>query len=109
LRDPGLEELIEDELGDEPGLSQKKMFGGIAWMHWGNLLCGASDRGLMLRLGKGNDAWALELDGVTQMVSSQPMQGWIHANEDVYGDDELRRKLFAAALDFVRTLPPKSL
>lgn len=107
MRDRGLEELIEMELGAEIMLTRKAMFGGIAFLHEGNLVCGASDRGLMLRLGKGNDDWALELDGVTQMKSSQPMAGWINANEDVYGDDELRQKLFAAVLSFVRTLPSK--
>ena len=35
-RDIGLEELLKEELGDMPGLSEKTMFGGWALMLNGN-------------------------------------------------------------------------
>jgi len=35
-RDPGLEELMREELGDRTGLSEKSMFGGWAFMLNGN-------------------------------------------------------------------------
>ncbi|HWU16254.1 MAG TPA: TfoX/Sxy family protein [Devosia sp.] len=107
-RDPGLEELVREDLGDRPGLSEKPMFGGLAWLLDGHLLCGARDVGLMVRLGKGNDGWALELPDVEPMVmSGRQMNGWVRAGLDTCADDDLRRRLLEAAVAFVRTLPPK--
>jgi hypothetical protein len=53
----GLEELLRECLQAEPGLTE--MFGGRAWLLNGNLLCGARDDGMLARLGKGNEDWAL--------------------------------------------------
>ena len=39
-RDKGLEELLNENLAGMPGLTQKAMFGGMAWLVNGNLLCG---------------------------------------------------------------------
>jgi len=107
-RDLGLEEILQDDLRTTPGLTDKPMFGGWAWLLWGNLLCGARDDGMRFRLGRGNDGWALALAGIEPMVSrGKQMQGWIRADARAYGDDELRRKLIACALQFVGTLPRK--
>ena len=74
----------------------------------GNLLCGAREDGMLARLGKGNDGWALELQGVIQMLSGgRVMQGWVRAEAEVYGDDESRKRLLHAALSYVETLPAK--
>ncbi|MBB2751294.1 UNVERIFIED_ORG: hypothetical protein GGI57_001976 [Rhizobium aethiopicum] len=107
-RDPGLEELLREELGDRPGLAEKSMFGGSAFMLNGNLLCGARHDGMLVRLGRGNDGWALALPGVIQMLSGERvMQGWVRATAAVYGDDALRRRLLGAALAYVESLPGK--
>jgi hypothetical protein len=77
-RDPGLEELINDELAETSGVGQKAMFGGLAWLVNGNLLCAARTDSLLVRLGKGKDAWALKLSGATPMlIGKRPMHGWI--------------------------------
>ncbi|EQD26542.1 hypothetical protein B1B_19545, partial [mine drainage metagenome] len=57
-RDRFLEELVNDELRSEPGVTDKAMFGGWAWLLNGKLLCGARDDGMLVRLGKGKDTWA---------------------------------------------------
>ena len=107
-RDVGLEELIRDELGDRPGLSEKAMFGGWAFLLNGNLLCAAREDGMLMRLGKGNDGWALALAGTIRMLSGErPMEGWVRAKAEVYGDDGLRRRLLDAALAYVESLPAK--
>ena len=41
-RDEGLEELLREDLEGEPGLTEKAMFGGRAWLLRGNLLCGGN-------------------------------------------------------------------
>lgn len=107
-RDKGLEELIHDELRSVSGVSEKAMFGGWAWLLGGKLLCAARDDGMLVRLGKGNDGWALELSGVQTMLSrGKPMQGWVRADSSVYADDALRGRLLAAARGFVDSLPRK--
>ena len=68
-RDAGLEELLREELGQRPGLSEKAMFGGWAFLLNGHLMCGARQDGLLIRLGKGNDAWALALPDIKPMIS----------------------------------------
>ena len=107
-RDAGLEELLWDDLSDRSGLTTKAMFGGLAFMLDGHLLCGARTNGLLLRLGKGNDGWALELDGIEpMMMTGKHMSGWVEVDPDACGDDGLRRRLLDAAIAFVTTLPPK--
>ena len=107
-RDPGLEELLREILADRPGLREASMFGGLCWMLHGNLLCGARDDGLLVRLGKGQDGWALEHPAIRPMVSGKrQMQGWVRVGVDAYGDDDLRQRLIEAAVAFVTTLPAK--
>ena len=108
MRDRGLEELIYDELSSEPGITEKGMFGGWAWLLDGKLLCCARDDGMLVRLGKGNDEWALQTHGIVPMISgTRRMHGWVRADPEGYGDDKLRRKLITCALAFVGSLPVK--
>jgi hypothetical protein len=59
-RDKGHEELVNDELRSVRGLKDKALFGGSAWLLNGNLLFGAYDDGMLVRLGKDNETWALK-------------------------------------------------
>jgi len=107
-RDKGLEELIRDELQSTFGLSEKAMFGGWAWLLDGNLLCGARDDGMLIRLGKERDTWALQINGVVPMLSRERvMHGWVRCGPGVYGEDELRKNLLSHAIEFVCSLPGK--
>jgi TfoX N-terminal domain len=107
-RDEGLEELLNHYLEAEPGLTAKAMFGGQAWLVNGHLLCAARDDGMLVRLGKDNDGWALKIPGIVPMTSrGRRMNGWVRAASEAFGEDALRRKLLDAALAFVRALPAK--
>jgi TfoX N-terminal domain len=107
-RDTGLEELLREEIGRRPGLSEKPMFGGWAFMLNDHLLCGARVDGMLVRLGKGNDGWALEQADIKPMLSgARVMHGWVRAGPSAYGDDTLRRRLLTSALAYVEALPPK--
>lgn len=56
------------------------MFGGRMWLLHGNLLCGAREEGMLVRLGKGQDAWALEVDGIEPMYpGTRRMRAWVRA------------------------------
>lgn len=107
-RNKELEELLGDDLAQVRGITEKAMFGGRAWLLNGNLLCGARNDGMLVRLGKGNDAWALATPGIAPMImQGRQMHGWVRAAPEVYEDDALRRKLLKTALEFNRSLPKK--
>jgi hypothetical protein len=109
-RDEGLEDLIRDDLRSVPDLTERAMFGGWAWLLRGHLLCGARRGSLLVRLGKGRDAWALAIRGVGPMVMrGRAMAGWVRCNAEVCADDAVRGKLIAGAIEFVLSLPEKPL
>ena len=85
VRNKVLEQLLNDDLAQVRGLTDKAMFGGRAWLLDGNLLCGARDDGMLVRLGKGNDAWAVSTPGIAPMIiQGRPMHGWVRAAPEVY-------------------------
>jgi hypothetical protein len=107
-RDQGLEQLLSETLGDVPGLSAKPMFGGWAWLLDGKLLCAERADGMLARVGKANEGWALSIQGVVPMISrGKRMGGWVRAGPDAYGDDGLRKRLLDAAVRFTGSLPRK--
>jgi hypothetical protein len=63
---------------------------------------------MLVRLGKENEAWALEIPGVVpMMMRGLPMRGWVRAPPAVYVNDALRQRLVEVALEFNRSLPKK--
>jgi hypothetical protein len=107
-RDKGLEMQINEDLGGRKGITEKPMFGGLAWLLDGKLLLGARHVGMLARIGEANESWALKTPGVIpMMMHGRRMRGWVRAGIEVCGDDALRRKLIAAAIEFVLTLPEK--
>ncbi|GHC62892.1 TfoX/Sxy family protein [Neogemmobacter tilapiae] len=108
MRDEELEALVRRDLGDLEGLELRKMFGGVCWMWRGHLLCGAKEDGVLVRLGKGNDGWALEEEGVRAMeMGGRAMEGWVRLGRDWAEDQDLRIRLLEGAKAFVRGLPAK--
>ncbi|MBV8121201.1 MAG: cold-shock protein [Alphaproteobacteria bacterium] len=107
-RDRGLEALLREDLAAACGLTEKPMFGGWAWLLRGHLLVGARDDGMLVRLGKDRDEWALAQADIAPMISrGRRMSGWVRAGPNAFGDDAVRRKLIDMALIFVRSLPAR--
>jgi TfoX/Sxy family transcriptional regulator of competence genes len=85
-----------------------RMFGGVGFMLNGNLLAGASKRGLLLRVGKERQGEALAHPGLKPMqMRGRVMEDYVYADPPP-GSDEAVRALLRSALDFVQTLPPKA-
>ena len=61
--DEVLADRIRAQLDDEPGLTERKMFGGIGWMLEGNMAVGLISTGLLVRLGPDADAALSEPHG----------------------------------------------
>jgi hypothetical protein len=78
--DEGLAELLREALAGEAGVVEKRMFGGLAFMLRGNMVCGTyRDRG-MFRVGKGQAAEALGLPGTQVMaMGGRAMPGMVEA------------------------------
>ena len=106
--DEGLAELMRSELADEPGVSEKKMFGGLCFLKNGNMICGVHKDGGMARVGKVREAEALALDGIEPLsFTGRKMGGMVDVAEEVLADDARRSEIVALALDHARSLPPK--
>lgn len=106
--DEGIYELLKDDIGERPDISEKKMFGGLCFMLSGNMLCGVHKNGAMYRVGKDNEAAALALPGAGKMdFTGRPMGGFIDSGDVAIADDATRAELLRLALDFVGSLPAK--
>ena len=99
---------IDRLIGDRPGVTRKRMFGGICFMLSGNMVCGATKPGtLLLRTGPERYREALTRPGAGPMLMGErEMSGFIEVTDDIEDDDNLADWI-AFALDFVGTLPPK--
>jgi hypothetical protein len=107
-RDEGLETVVAEDLAGLDDLRKVKMFGGLAWMLRGNLLCGARHDGVLCRLGKGNDGWTAAIPTAAPMVMGERrMEGLVRLPPEGAADDALRARFLAAARAFVESLPPK--
>ncbi|MBT8410148.1 MAG: TfoX/Sxy family protein [Alphaproteobacteria bacterium] len=106
--DEGLADLMRGDLLDEQGITERKMFGGIAFMLNGNMLCGVHKGGGMFRVGKERKAAAMLIDGASAAAfTGRPMASMVEASEDAIADDARRGALIALALTNARGLPPK--
>jgi TfoX N-terminal domain len=105
--DPGLAQTLRDALSDLP-MAEKNMFGGLAFLLNGHMVCGLHKGGAMVRVGKGNYEAALTLPGVRPMLfTGKPMAGMVDVADVSVEDDSLRGQLLDMALTTVRALPPK--
>ena len=106
--DEGLAELMREELGEREGLSEKRMFGGLAFLLHGNMVCGVHRGGAMFRVGKDSEAKALALRGVGPMqFTGRRMGGMVEVTDEVMADDATRAALMRLSLSHAARLPPK--
>ncbi|WP_037282378.1 TfoX/Sxy family protein [Rubellimicrobium mesophilum] len=108
MRDRDLEQRLRADLTTRDGITETTMFGSLAFLLRGNLLACASHEGLLARLGRGNEGWALALPGVTTPMSgTRSMKGWVRLPPGLAADPALRARVLDAATAFVASLPPK--
>lgn len=103
-----LAEEIRSRIGEHPGLTEKEMFGGIAFLVSGNMAVGVSGDGLMVRVGKEAHDELTALPGArTFDLSSRPMRGWIVVGPEGIATDAQLEEWIQRGVDFAETLPPK--
>jgi TfoX/Sxy family transcriptional regulator of competence genes len=103
-----LAERIREVIDGLPGVVERKMFGGIAWMVNGNMACGIIGDDLMVRLDRDDAEAAQAEEHVGPMeFTGRAMRGFILVEaEGVEGDTDLGRWVDAGA-DFAESLPSK--
>lgn len=105
--DEGLAHLLREDL-EGLRITEKKMFGGLAFLLGGHMVCGVTKEGAMYRVGKPNNDAALTIEGVRPMMFTRKlMAGFVASDDDATVDDTRRRALVQMSLSFVKTLPPK--
>jgi hypothetical protein len=106
-RNEALDSWLRYTLREERNLTEKAMFGGMAWLVNGHLLCGSREDGMLARVGPARNAWALGLPDVAPMVMrGRALAGWVRAGQTA--GVETRAQLVEAARAFVQSLPAKA-
>ena len=105
--DENLAARVRALLETDAGFSERKMFGGIAFMLDGHMCCGVVDRDLMLRLGTDCADTARERPHVRPMdFTGRPMSSMVFVAPEGLQGRSLRAWVEQAAA-FARSLPPK--
>ena len=106
--DEGLATRVREVLGDQPGLAEKKMFGGLAFLLHGNMACGVRGDDLMVRVDPELGDAALAEPGVRPFdMTGRPMKGWLLVDPDGHAEDEDLRRWVDRGLAHAGSLPPK--
>ena len=107
--DEQLAERIRDAVDGEPGLSEKRMFGGLAFLVHGNMAVAASSQGgLLLRI---DPADAESLTSRPQArrfeMRGREMDGWLRVGSEALGADDELSSWVDVGLAYARSLPAK--
>ena len=107
--DEDLADRIRRLLGDRPGLSEKKMFGGLAFLVGGNMAVAARGGGGILvrvdpdeseQLAATTTAYPMEMRG-------RPMTGWLRVDAAAVVDDAPLAEWVEGGAAYAASLPPK--
>ena len=108
--DEALCERIRSLLTGAPGVEERRMFGGVAFLAHGNMAVGASGQGgLMVRVDPAETEALLSSTAAGPMVMrGRPLQGWVRvASTDVESAEALQDWV-DRGVAFARSLPPKA-
>lgn len=106
--DEGVAARIRDEFGDRPDIAEKKMFGGLAFMHSGNMCCGIVDDMLMARVGPVAYEEVLQRPHTREMdFTGKSLKGFVYVEAEGFAEDDQLRFWLALCEAFTGSLPAK--
>jgi TfoX N-terminal domain len=107
--DEELAERVRNVLEGEPGLTEKHMFGGCAFLLDGNMAVSASGQGgLLLRVPPGETSSMVDQPGASRFrMRGREMDGWLHLDSAAIDVDDDLRRWVSLGVRYARSLPPK--
>jgi hypothetical protein len=108
--DEELADRMRELLGAEPNLTEKKMFGGLAFLIGGNMAIAASGQGgALVRVDPEQSDRLVETTAVELMVMrGRPMEGWLRVGPDGLRTRQQLTKWVRLGAGYARALPPKA-
>ena len=107
--DVELADRIRASIPDHDGVTERKMFGGHAFLLNGNMAVAASGQGgLLLRVDPADTASLVAQDGVAHFeMRGRPMNGWVRVDPLAASSDEQLQRWVDVGLKYAGSLPPK--
>ncbi len=106
--DEALARRVRTAIGDKRGVTEREMFGGLAFMLRGNMFVGVLQRSLMARVGPQQYEHALALPGARQMdFTGRPMRGYVFVDAEALKVGADLKRWVRLCADFAATLPAK--
>lgn len=106
--DEGLAQRIREQLQDQAGIEEKKMFGGLCFMVSRHMCCGIVGNKLMARVGPEKYGEYLKKEFAHEMdFTGKTMKGMLYVAPEGLQSDQNLREWIGVCLDFIQTLPPK--
>jgi hypothetical protein len=108
--DEGVARQLRERLAGRDGVTEKGMFGGLAFLVDGNLCVGVIRESLVARVGPERSPAALERPGVRPFdLTGKPMSGWVIVAPMGYPDPGALAGWVQESLEYVQTLPKAAL
>jgi len=107
--DADLAERIREVLEGQPGVTEKKMFGGLAFLVDGHMAIAASGQGgALVRVDPAeSDRLVDTTSAEVAVMQGRPMTGWLRVpGDDLAADDQLTTWV-GIGVGYARSLPPK--
>ena len=106
--DEHLADRVRRSLARHQGITEKKMFGGLAFLLHGNMCCGVMGQDLMVRVGPAAYEDALARPHARIMdFTRKPLKGYLYIGPKGIATAAALREWLARTTDFVGTLPLK--
>ena len=107
--DQDLANRIRELIADEQGVTEKRMFGGLAFLIGGNMAVAASGQGgILLRVDpEQSDALAAKPHAAVAVMRGRQMTGWLRIEPDGLKTRRQLEPWVARGVAYARSLPPK--
>ncbi len=106
--DEGLAERIRGVLDEQPGVSEKQMFGGVAFLVRGHMSVGIVQDKLMVRVGpESYDRVLRERHARRMDFTGRPMKGFVYVVASGYETDADLQRWVNLGVSYVASLPAK--
>ncbi len=106
--DEKLADRVREVLARRRGVTEKKMFGGLAFMVNGHMTCGVLGEDLMVRVGPDAYEAALKRVGCRPMdFTGRAMKGMVYVSPRGHRRKASLEAWVKMGLSYARSLPPK--